>query len=147
MNYKGVKDKLFYCQHCGNEFKFRNHANTHTYCNSKCAAQYRSACVDAKAKEQWLNGELKDNSGTRARIRKWLAERDGNNCAVCGCDPQHNNKPLTFWVDHVDGNAENGSPSNFRLICPNCETQSDTFAGRNKGKGYGRVRSTGSYFS
>jgi len=141
------KTQVFECQHCGSEIKYKGRSYTHKYCNSKCAAHYRSAIVDADAKAKWLKGELPDNSGTRARIRRWIAERDGNNCSVCKCEPIQNGKPLTFWVDHIDGNASNGDPSNFRLICPNCETQSDTFAGRNKGKGNGRLRSTGSYFN
>jgi hypothetical protein len=42
---------------------------------------------------------------------------------------------LTLWTDHIDGNATNNHPSNFRLICPNCDSQSDTFGGKNYGKG------------
>lgn len=34
-------------------------------------------------------------------------------------------------LDHIDGDNHNNLPSNLRWICPNCNSQLDTFAGRN----------------
>jgi 5-methylcytosine-specific restriction endonuclease McrA len=35
-------------------------------------------------------------------------------------------------VDHIDGNSNNNILSNLRILCPNCHSQTDTFAARNK---------------
>ena len=44
-------------------------------------------------------------------------------------------KPIPLTCDHVDGNSENNLPSNFRIICANCDRQQPTYGGRNMGNG------------
>jgi hypothetical protein len=75
-------------------------------------------------------GELK----SRSAIYRLLVERDGDKCSVC-LIVEWNKKPIRLWVDHIDGDATNNMPKNFRLICPNCDSQSATFGARNTGKG------------
>ena len=40
--------------------------------------------------------------------------------------------PLHFILDHIDGDASNNFEFNLRLICPNCDSQLDTYKSRNK---------------
>lgn len=40
-------------------------------------------------------------------------------------------KPLTLQLDHIDGNNQNHALENLRLLCPNCHSQTETYAGRN----------------
>lgn len=49
----------------------------------------------------------------------------------CGLTKQWLNKPLSVQLHHIDGNAGNHSESNITLLCPNCHSQTPTFAGRN----------------
>jgi Zn finger protein HypA/HybF involved in hydrogenase expression len=67
-------------------------------------------------------------------IRNFLIKRDGYKCRCCGID-SWNGKDITLWTDHIDGNATNNHHSNFRLVCPNCDSQSDTFGAKNYSKG------------
>jgi len=53
-------------------------------------------------------------------------------CALCGQGPIWNNLPLRFQVDHQNGDSRDCRRENLRKICPNCHTQTDTFAGRNR---------------
>jgi len=53
-----------------------------------------------------------------------------NKCEECGCN-QWNNKPLICHLDHIDGNSTNHLWINLKMLCPNCHSQTPTYAGRN----------------
>ena len=44
-------------------------------------------------------------------------------------------KPIPLVLDHINGNPYDNLLSNLRVICPNCNTQTSAFAGRNKRNG------------
>lgn len=64
--------------------------------------------------------------------RKDILKKQNGVCAICGCLPEHNNKPLVFIVDHIDGHASHNNRENLRCICPNCDSQLDTYKSKNK---------------
>ena len=139
MNYKGLKDKNYECLHCKSSFAFKGYSWWHVYCSLDCAHSHRILKHEEKKNvlyEKWLAGEVIDMTGQtlRRHVRNFLIRRDGYECASCGI-AEWNNKPITLWVDHVDGDATNNLASNFRLVCPNCDSQSDTFGGKNRGRG------------
>ena len=55
-------------------------------------------------------------------------------CDECGLTKEWNKKPLTLHLDHINGDNTDNRLNNLRLLCPNCHSQTSTFAGRNKGK-------------
>ena len=57
-----------------------------------------------------------------------------NECAICGLGPLWNDKPLSLQLDHKDGDRCNNELDNLRLLCPNCHSQTDNFAGKAKKK-------------
>jgi len=119
--------KTYTCLNCGIEAV--NKPNTMgKYCSNQCSADNRKK----QSIKSWLNG---DKIIRRKLIKEWLTEQYGYNCNHCGLS-EWQNKPITLWVDHVDGNATNNKPNNFQLICPNCDSQQDTFGAKNYG--YGR---------
>jgi hypothetical protein len=58
-------------------------------------------------------------------------------CSECGQLPEWNSKPLVLQVDHINGDPTDNRPENLRFLCPNCHTQTETFAGRNCGRTMG----------
>ena len=54
-----------------------------------------------------------------------------NECGICNLPPIWNNKKLVMVLDHINGINDDNRLDNLRLICPNCNSQMDTFAGKN----------------
>jgi len=105
--------------------------NNRKYCSCKCQQLYQSNIVKSKIR---LNQYT--SLSNRQVIYNTLCEDFGNNCSLCGLDGNNwNGKPIRLWVDHIDGYANNNRYSNFRLVCPNCDSQLDTCRAKNKGKG------------
>ena len=56
-------------------------------------------------------------------------------CDLCGNRGFHNGKILTLQLDHINGKAEDNRLINLRFLCPNCHSQTSTYAGKaSKGK-------------
>jgi predicted RNA-binding Zn-ribbon protein involved in translation (DUF1610 family) len=53
-------------------------------------------------------------------------------CSSCGLGPEWNGCSLTLQVEHKDGNRLNCLRENLCFLCPNCHTQTPTYA-RKKG--------------
>ena len=52
-------------------------------------------------------------------------------CYKCGIGPVWNGLPLTLQLEHKNGINNDHRLENLELICPNCHTQTDTYAGKN----------------
>lgn len=51
-------------------------------------------------------------------------------CKICD-NSEWNGKELTLHLDHINGENTDNRLENLRLLCPNCHSQTDTYAGRN----------------
>lgn len=78
----------------------------------------------------YLANEARINSAT---LRKRLI-REGifkNECCVCGLS-KWLGTPISLELDHINGNHEDNTLSNLRVVCPNCHAQTDNYRGRNQ---------------
>ena len=56
-----------------------------------------------------------------------------NKCDICGLLPEWQEQKLVMVLDHINGIRNDNRKENLRLLCPNCNSQQSTFAGkRNK---------------
>lgn len=66
--------------------------------------------------------------------RKYLIEKFGLQCWEC-LITEWNGGELPVVLDHIDGNSSDNSVGNVRLLCCNCDAQTATYKGRNRGNG------------
>ena len=122
------------CFNCGvvlsNRYKIK-------FCSNTCQHAYQYKMFI----EEWLAGRAQGEVGKSTRflsrhIRRYLIEKNGDKCSLCGWNKIHSITGLVpLEVDHIDGNSGNNKKSNLRLLCPNCHSLTEFYKSLNKGKG------------
>lgn len=115
------------CKVCGNKINPANQSELCTIClkNKK----------DEEKIQEWKetgNTGCGTSSTLRNCIRDYIFDKQNKQCAICNINAEWNGKELHFILDHIDGDASNNFEHNLRLVCPNCDSQLDTYKSRNK---------------
>ena len=122
--------KTFNCLNCGKEQILKGYSYAGKYCNNRCQIDYQYT----QRVNTWLEEGKDWNLQIPHWVKRYLREERGYACEVCGIS-DHNGKHIVLEVDHIDGHHENNHPTNLRLICPNCHSQTDTYKAKNTGNG------------
>ena len=119
------------CLYCGKKLSGKRRK----YCDSQCQNDHKHKIWIEKWLSRTIEGSVK--GGCSSHIKRYLREKHNNSCSKCGWNKIHPTlKKVPLDVNHIDGNAENSSPENVELLCPNCHSLTETY--KNLNRGYGR---------
>lgn len=123
--------KLGKCEICGKGIR----GATSRACHGNCT----SALIYRNYIKKWKQGLV---CGTRGpgivsnHVRRYLLETRGECCELCGWNKRN---PVTgrvpIEVHHDNGDPENNTEENLKLLCPNCHALTPNFRALNTGSG------------
>jgi endogenous inhibitor of DNA gyrase (YacG/DUF329 family) len=153
--------KQNFCKNCGKDIS--NKSSRYKFCSHSCAASYNNlgrvsslrkirTCIVchkeyyySKSYSKYCSKEcsimplknmlIKNSPHSRHNIKNRLIKENflKNICSICGLPSMWNSKPIVMVLDHINGDSKDYRIENLRLVCPNCNSQLDTFTGRNIG--------------
>jgi predicted nucleic acid-binding Zn ribbon protein len=114
-----------FCLYCGKEL-IRNpkaHAQTKKFCDVNCQTFY--------------NFEIRIKGGfhiTPSCARLYYIAKRGHVCEDCHLTTWKG-KPIPLELHHENGDFDDNTPENVKLMCRNCHAFTETFGVKNTGKG------------
>ena len=122
--------ECFFCKR-----QYNPHKKTSICCSPQCYAdlKYKRFIVF------WREGKQeggRQGGYVSAYVRRYLSEKYAMSCSNCGWNKRNPwNNTCHLEVDHIDGNSDNNTEANLRLLCPNCHSLTATYKSLNRGKG------------
>ncbi|MBD1927026.1 HNH endonuclease [Trichocoleus sp. FACHB-90] len=105
------------------------------YCDNGCQSDHKYTLYVVS----WLQGN--ESGGKKCgtvsnHVRRFLISKFGEKCSLCAwCEVNPHTGKIPLEVDHINGDWQNNTLENLRLLCPNCHSLTPTYKALNKGKG------------
>lgn len=74
------------------------------------------------------NSKYISSSDLKKKLYKYNLLKE--KCSECGLENIWNGKKIILQLDHINGTHNDNRIENLRILCPNCHTQTETFAGK-----------------
>lgn len=80
-----------------------------------------------------INFFVKNSKSTNQKIknRLFLLRLKDNKCEKCNI-VEYNNQPITLQLHHINGIHNDNRLSNLQILCPNCHSQTENYAGKRR---------------
>jgi len=99
------------------------------FCSYDCNSEFQ-------IKESFSKIEKGDTSLDHRQYKRYLIHKHGEKCMECGwCEINKHTGKIPVELEHMDGNSENNSLDNLKLLCPNCHSLTPTYKALNIGNG------------
>jgi len=116
------------CIFCKNPFPIHSSYRKQRYCSA--------ACHSHNTKHQTFERIEKGEILSHKQFRDYLIFKHDAKCMECGWNKINpKTKKCPIQLEHIDGNYENNTLSNLKLLCPNCHSLTITFGSLNRGSG------------
>jgi len=123
-----------YCSVCGKRLLSKK-----SYCSATCRQVIVNERQDSYI-ERWLKGEetglTTSGKFLHHRVKAYILNKANYKCEFCGwseVNPITNSVPVQ--IDHIDGDFQNCTENNLRVLCPNCHSLTPTYMSLNYGNG------------
>ena len=105
---------------------------SHFLSREKSSIQTREMTLE-KLKKEWL---IQGSTNNRTHIKSYLLKFDllDYKCKKCNCDGFWKDEPLALQLEHINGTSNDNRLENLCFLCPNCHSQTSTFAGKSNKK-------------
>ena len=148
LSYEDSKRKKSYCNSsCSASYNNKRRAKTleerlvkdckNPKCNERIARRRSycsNACQGIHTRIKAMKTANETGVGTAPTFKRLLLEQRGHKCWDCGIEEWLGN-PAPLELEHIDGNSENNSLDNLKILCCNCHALTPTYKSRNIGNG------------
>lgn len=120
------------CEESNNKQEAYNKLNMHRntfekYCNLFGIQKFRHKRSANKYElKDILDGKHPNYPTSKLNARLIKEGYKERKCECCG-NSEWMGQPITLELHHIDGNRQNNSLENLRLLCPNCHSITDNF--------------------
>lgn len=123
---KSLKES--HCLYCNNLISSSLSGNR-KFCNRECHINYKNKIFYDRIE----NGDITLNY---RRYKSYLIYKYGAKCMECGWEKVNSyTNRIPIEMEHIDGNSNNNSLDNLKLLCPSCHSLTKTYKGANIGNG------------
>lgn len=148
------------CAHCGKPVKRRGNRFCSRQCSSSSAVRTIAAsspmiansclsCGRIGVKAKFCSSQCMQDFAWKDRknrialegvvknprlAKRYLKDIRGESCSICGTK-EWMGQVVPLVLDHINGQAEDNSLANLRLVCGNCDMQLPTYKSKNRGHG------------